>query len=160
MEISRAFLPVSLKPHTRLNIATWNVEGLKEVTKYDQILIAFARKHDLDLLAMQETKADSSHSFCKPGWEILHSSTPAGKHRKVGFMISPLLRPYVTDFLAHGPRICDSPLILPPTRLRSFVCTPPVKLKRHRRTSSENKSCGTRWTTLSLRTQIQTTVWS
>ena len=70
--------PISIKPHTTVRIATWNVEGLKEVAKYDQLLL-FAKKHDFHLLAIQETKADSSHSFCKSGWEILHSSTPAGK---------------------------------------------------------------------------------
>ena len=71
--------PVSIKPHTVVRVATWNVAGLKEAAKYDQILL-FAKKHDFHLLAIQETKADSSHSFCTSGWEILHSSTPEGKH--------------------------------------------------------------------------------
>ena len=69
------------------------------MAKYDQILL-FAKKHDFHLLAIQETKADSSHSFCTSGWEILHSSTPEGKHHGVGFMVSPFLRPFITDFLA------------------------------------------------------------
>ena len=73
---------------------------------YDQLLL-FAKKHDFHLLAIQETKSDSSHSFCKSGWEILHSSTPEGKHHGVGFMVSPFLRPFITDFLAHTPRICE-----------------------------------------------------
>ena len=41
-----------------LNIATWNVEGLREISKYDQIL-TFSNSKNIHLLAVQETKSDS-----------------------------------------------------------------------------------------------------
>ena len=124
--------PISIKPHTTIRIATWNVEGLKEVAKYDQILL-FAKKHDFHLLAIQETKADSSHSFCKSGWEILHSSTPEGKHHGVGFMVSPFLRPFLTDFLAHTPEFVRLLFESSLTPSLSFVFMLPAKSKTQRR---------------------------
>ena len=120
--------PISLKPHTTVRIATWNVEGLKEVAKYDQLLL-FAKKHDFHLLAIQETKADSSHSFCKSGWEILHSSTPTGKHHGVDFFVSPFLRPFITDFLAHTPRICELTLQIIPHPSTVFCVYAPSQVE-------------------------------
>ena len=120
--------PISIKPHTVVRVATWNVEGLKEVAKYDQILL-FAKKHDFHLLAIQETKADSSHSFCKSGWEILHSSTPEGKHHGVGFMVSPFLRPFITDFLAHTPRICEVTIRIIPHPITVFCVYAPSQIE-------------------------------
>ena len=87
-------------------IATWNVEGLREVAKYDQIL-SFLRHRNIHLLAVQETKSDSISTFNKSGWEILHSGASNAKHHGVGFFVSPSLRPRVHSFLAHSPRICE-----------------------------------------------------
>ena len=120
--------PVSIKPHTVVRVATWNVEGLKEVAKYDQILL-FAKEHNFHLLAIQETKADSSHSFCKSGWGILHSSTPEGKHHGVGFMVSPFLRPFITDFLAHTPRICEVTIRIIPHPITVFCVYAPSQVE-------------------------------
>ncbi len=89
-----------------LCLATWNVEGLREVAKYDQILSLMSSKQ-VHLLAVQETKSDSVCTFAKSGWEILHSGSSAAKHHGVGFFVSPSLRPYVSNFLAHSPRICE-----------------------------------------------------
>ena len=100
----------------------------KEVAKYDQLLL-FAKKYDFHLLAIQETKADSSHSFCKSGWEILHSSTPEGKHHGVGFMVSPFLRPFITDFLAHTPRICEVTLQIIPHPVTVFCVYAPSQVE-------------------------------
>ena len=120
--------PISIKPHTTVRLATWNIEGLKEVAKYDQLL-PYAKKHDFHLLAIQETKADSSHSFCKSGWEILHSSTPTGKHHAVGFMVSPFLRPFITDFLAHTPRISEVTLQIIPHPITIFSVYAPSQVE-------------------------------
>ena len=89
-----------------INIATWNVEGLREISKYDQILI-FLTSGSIHLLAAQETKSESVHTFTKAGWEILHSGSATAKHHGVGFFVSPSLRPHVSNFLAHSPRICE-----------------------------------------------------
>ena len=69
-----------------LQIATWNVEGLRETTKYDQILLVL-RSRQVHLLAVQETKSDSVSTFCKSGWEILHSGASNAKHHGVGFLL-------------------------------------------------------------------------
>ena len=46
---------VSLPTGFDINIATWNVEGLREISKYDQIL-SFLSNRNIHLLAAQETK--------------------------------------------------------------------------------------------------------
>ena len=91
---------------TPLNISTWNVEGLKEVAKYDMIL-SFCKTHKISLLCAQETKADSSYTFQKSGWEILLSGTPKDIHHGVGFFVSPALRSHARDFKPHSSRICE-----------------------------------------------------
>ena len=45
-----------------LNIPTRNVEGLREISKYDQIL-TFSNSKNIHLLAVQETKSDSVNTF-------------------------------------------------------------------------------------------------
>ena len=89
-----------------LQLATWNVEGLRETAKYDQIL-SFLTSKQLHLLAVQETKCESVSTFCKSGWEILHSGASNAKHHAVGFLVSPSLRLHAYHFLAHSPRICE-----------------------------------------------------
>ena len=106
-------LRYSDKPHSvpvptgfSLQLASWNVEGLRETAKYDQIL-SFISSRQVHLLAVQETKTESVSTFCKSGWEILHSGAFHSKHHGVGFFIAPALRPHVNNFLAHSPRICE-----------------------------------------------------
>ena len=68
-----------------LNIATWNVEGLREISKCDQIL-TFSVSKNIHLLAAQETKSDSVNTFQKSGGEILHSGSSDTKHDGRGFL--------------------------------------------------------------------------
>ena len=97
---------IPLPTNTDLHVLSWNVEGLRETSKYDQIL-SFRNKHNVSQLCAQETKAESSHTFCKSGWEILMSGLPSDKHHGVGFFISPKLRSHVSDFIPHSPRIAE-----------------------------------------------------
>ena len=90
----------------QLQFATWNVEGLRETAKYDQI-ITFLNSKQIHLLAVQETKCESVSTFCKSGWEILHSGSCDSRHHGVGLFVSPSLRPHAHKFLAHSPRICE-----------------------------------------------------
>ena len=103
----------------QLQLATWNVEGLREVAKYDQILSLLNSKR-IHLLAVQETKCESVPTFCKSGWEILHSGASNSKHHGVGFFISPSLRPHAHTFLAHSPRICEITLQTNPHPITIF----------------------------------------
>ena len=89
-----------------LDLATWNVEGLREIAKCDQIL-TFAKSRQIQLLAVQEIKTKSVSTFQKSGWEILHPGAPNARHHGVGFFASPSLRLHVRDFLAYSPRICE-----------------------------------------------------
>ena len=89
-----------------LQLATWNVEGLREIAKYDQI-ISFLNSKQIHLLAVQETKCQSVNTFNKSGWEILHSGASNAKHHGVGFFVSPSPSPHAYHFLAHSPRICE-----------------------------------------------------
>ena len=114
----------SLPSGTQLTVATWNVEGLKEVAKYDQLL-TWADKSRINLMAVQETKSDSTYMFRKSGWEILHSSTPSGKHHGVGFFVSPQRRPHVSNFLVHPPRICEITLNVHPHPIKIFCLYAP-----------------------------------
>ena len=69
-----------------LQLATWNVDGLRETAKYDQI-ISFLNSKQIHLLAIQETKCESVNTFCKSGWATLHSGASNAKHHGVGFCL-------------------------------------------------------------------------
>ena len=62
-------------------------------TRYDQI-ISFLNSKQIHLLAVQETRRESVNTFCKSGWEILHSGASDAKHHDVGFL-SPLLLDHI-----------------------------------------------------------------
>ena len=89
-----------------LKLATWNIEGLREVAKYDQIF-AFMRKENVHMLAVQETHSTSIQEFSKDGFLILHSAAAGSPNHGVGFIVSPSLRPYVQSFMPLGPRLCS-----------------------------------------------------
>ena len=91
--LSTAVAPCKLYAHS-LKIATWNVEGLREVAKYDQIF-AFMRKENIHMLAVQETHSTAIQEFSKEGFLVLHSAAADSPKHGVGFIISPSLRPYV-----------------------------------------------------------------
>ena len=94
----------------------------------------------IHLLANQETEAESASTFNTSGWEILHSGASNAKHHGVGFVVYPSLRPHVTNFLAHSPRICEitlhtnpHPVTFPSTLLAGLAqLRVPVKI-RHRK---------------------------
>ena len=113
---------------TFVKLATWNVEGLREVSKYDQIF-RFAKQRGIELVLAQETKATSSHTFVKNGWEILHSGHPQSKHHGVGFFVSPSLRPHVMDFKPHSPRICEITVNVSPRKITVFNIYAPSQVE-------------------------------
>ena len=98
-QLRRVNKPVAVPVSTgfSLQLATWNVEGLREIAKYDQI-ISFLNPKQIHLLAVQETKCESVNTFNKSGWEILHSGASNAKHHGVGCFVSPSLRPHAYHF--------------------------------------------------------------
>ena len=103
--LSTAVAPCKIYSRS-LRLTSWNVEGLREVGKYDQ-LFAFMKQRSTHILAMQETHSQSSQEFSKPGFLVLHSSAQDAPRHGVGFTIAPALRPYVHSFLPQGPRVCS-----------------------------------------------------
>ena len=105
--------------HQELNLilphGMWKAPKRWQRKKYDQLITL-----QIHLMAVQKTKSDSSYMFRKSGWEILHSSTPAGKHHGVGLFVSPKLRPHVSNFLAHSTRICEITLNVHPHLIQIF----------------------------------------
>ena len=92
------------------SLATWNIEDLRERTKYDQILSLLNSKR-IHLLAIQEIKCESICSFSKTGREILHSGSSSSRDHDIGFLISPSFRPHAYHFLAYSPHIYETILI-------------------------------------------------
>ena len=62
-------IPKQPRLHTPIKVATWNVEGLYELTKYEQIMEYMIRNH-VAIVALQETKATQTHSFIKKGFDF------------------------------------------------------------------------------------------
>ena len=106
---------------------SWNVEGLKENRQIWTVSYDFAHNTEFSLLCAQETKAESSHTFVKNGWEILMSGLPSSKHHGVGFFVSPTLRSHVTDCKPHTPAYVSLLLPLSLTPLLSLIYTLPVQ---------------------------------
>jgi len=95
--------------HKKLHIVSWNVEGLRGpegVTKMDQIL-AHMKRHQIDIVMMQETHDEMSHHYLKSGFQIYLSGTLGHTHAGVGFVIAPHVRPYVYNFIACSSRVCS-----------------------------------------------------
>jgi exonuclease III len=69
------------------------------------MLFLLMKTHSIDILCMQETKADTIHHFTRKGHLIYLSGTIAGKDHGVGFIVSPRFRPYTYNFIAHGSRL-------------------------------------------------------
>ena len=122
--ISRAVLSTAVAPcklrSSALKLASWNVEGMREIGKYDQVF-AFMQKPSVHILAMKETHSECSQEFSKSGYLVLHSSSPKAPKHGVGFIIAPRLRPYVHSFLPLGPRLCSILVSTSPKPLR-IIC--------------------------------------
>ena len=121
--MSTAVSPCKLYARS-LKLATWNVEGLREVAKYDQIF-AFMRKENVHMLAMQETHSTSIQEFSKDGFLILHSAAAGSPNHGVGFIVSPSLRPYVQSFMPLGPRLCSVVVNTSPRPLHVYCAYAP-----------------------------------
>ena len=117
---SKCTIPLPTK--TNLHVLSWNVEGLKETSKYDQI-ISFCKTNNVSLLCAQETKAESSHTFCKSGWGILMSGLPSDKHHGVGFFVSPQLCSHVSDCVPHSLRIAEITVNTLPHNYHQCLCS-------------------------------------
>ena len=81
-------IPKQPRLHTPIKVATWNIEGLYELTKYELIMEYMIRNH-VAIVAMQEAKATQTRSFLKKGFEFFFSGDSGSKHHGVGFVVSP-----------------------------------------------------------------------
>ena len=146
--ISRAVLSTAVAPcklrSSALKLASWNVEGMREIGKYDQVF-AFMQKPSVHILvlAMQETHSECSQEFSKSGYLVLHSSSPKAPKHGVGFIIAPRPRPYVHSFLPLGPRLRSHCI--------SFVVMPRAWYKTRLKINAERRSFGSIFKTSSGR---------
>lgn len=101
------------RPLSRFKFCTWNVEGLYEPTKYDQ-LFQYMVSNDIMVLAMQETKATCPHSFLKRGFEVYLSGQADSPHHGVGFIVHPKARHLCSGFLGHSARVCSIEVAISP----------------------------------------------
>lgn len=113
-------IPKQIRFSHPIKIATWNVEGLYELTKYDQIM-AYMKKEHIAVLAMQETKSTQTCSFIKNGFEFFFSGQADSKYHGVGFVVSPQTRHMVTNFLGFNSRCCSLDLNVAPSPVQ-LVC--------------------------------------
>ena len=113
-------IPKQPRLHTPIKVATWNVEGLYELTKYEQIMEYMIRNH-VAIVALQETKATQTHSFIKKGFEFFFSADSGSKHHGVGFVVAPQMRHLVVNFLGYNGRCCSIDLNIAPKPLQ-LIC--------------------------------------
>ena len=98
---------VSIPTGFDLNIATWNVEGLREISKYDQIL-PFSLRSNIHLLAAL-LKRLNLIPFTLSKKVVGKSSIPAllvPNVMELAFL-SPPLSVHMLSIFAHTPRICE-----------------------------------------------------
>ena len=81
-------LTIPLPTSTHLRIMSWNVEGLKEVAKYDSILRFFTTH--ISLLCAQEAKVESSITFVKTAGKYLCLVSPLRNTMELDFLSLPL----------------------------------------------------------------------
>lgn len=112
------------RPTATLKFSTWNVEGLYDLTKYDQIF-QYMHRNGIDVVAIQETKATSTHSFQKEGYEIFLSGTPDAPHHGVGFIVHPSKRHLCSNFLGDSSRICSIEVAISPSPIMLVNCYAP-----------------------------------
>ena len=107
----------SFRYRQTIGIATLNCRGLAEAGKRDQI-IKIMKTHQIDLLALQETKVNYSSEEIKqlPGCtdkflfrfsSNSHATNRAVEHHGVGFVIGPKILNSVKDCIPHSSRFIE-----------------------------------------------------
>ena len=64
-----------------------NVEGLGGIGKHD-LLVKYMNDHEIDVLAMQETRSSNIDSYTKDGFVFYFSGNKTDTRSGVGFIVS------------------------------------------------------------------------
>ena len=88
----------------QLHVVTFNIETLIGHGKQES-LARFAHNHQIDILALQETKSTASDERKILGGKLLLSGTPQEHMAGVGFYVPPHNLPLISDFLPYSGRI-------------------------------------------------------
>ena len=109
----------TLKKSFKWNIASLNVENLRSADKF-LVLIDYMISENIHVLCIQETHTVMIDSFIKNDFTFYLSGSPEDKNAGVGFIISPLVKHFVSAFIAHSPRIASVRLHTSPRPIKLF----------------------------------------
>ena len=103
LDLPQRTLP--LRPEkNQLHVITFNIETLIGHAKHESLAM-FARHHSVDIIALQETKSQSSDELRPKGGRLLLSGTPQEHMAGVGFYVAPTSVPLISDFLPYSGRL-------------------------------------------------------
>ena len=90
--------------HTKLHIATQNVQGFADTLKLKSAL-NLMQKHDIDVLFLTETKSTQYYTYTSEQHLVILSGNNKDPHAGVGAIVAPHIRPYLADVVQHNSRI-------------------------------------------------------
>ena len=123
----KSLLPLGTR-HFQWRIASWNVQGLKEVLKCDEIT-QHMTTNNIHILCLSETHQTKSDQWKKNGYQFYFSGNSQGPYAGVGFVISPIALPFVHGFLAISDRICRVSIRAQPRTLVLFSVYAPSQMQ-------------------------------
>jgi len=97
-----------------LSLGTFNAKGLSKLEKQEELGVdCFSCK--VDILCIQETKVKNhSTRLLNNKYKLIIMEQNKGRHGGLGFIISPRLLPYVTDYCYTSDRVSYINVLLPP----------------------------------------------
>ena len=90
--------------HTKLHIATQNVQGFADTLKL-KAAILLMQKQEIDVLFLTETKSTQYYTYTSEQYLVVLSGNNKDQYAGVGAIISPRIRPFLADVVQHNSRI-------------------------------------------------------
>jgi exonuclease III len=88
-----------------LSLASLNAKGLSKTEKQEELGMDCSR-FKVDILCVQETKVKNhSTRYLENKYQLIMMEQNKGRHGGLGFIISPRLLPYVTDYQYTSDRV-------------------------------------------------------
>lgn len=96
-----------------LSLASLNAKGLSKTEKQEELGMDCSR-FKVDILCVQETKVKNhSTRYLENKYQLIMMEQNKGRHGGLGFIISPRLLPYVTDYQYTSDRVSYLNVLLP-----------------------------------------------
>ena len=90
--------------HTKLHIATQNVQGFADTLKLKSAL-NLMQKRDIDVLFLTETKSTQYYTYTSEQHLVILSGNHKDPYAGVGAIVAPHIRPYIADIVQRSSRI-------------------------------------------------------